>query len=130
MHPQRPAGFRSQLVAALRQHAYAHALKHRQRIRQRDRCTAAIELESKPAWRAFKWPIQIEREATLGFAVQRSEQADIGYRLPWRYGFFVGGGKRRAKPLVQRRRSALALFVIQRLTQVVFPAAGSIGQLR
>ena len=129
MHPQRPAAVGSQLIAALRQHAHTHALQHRQRVRQCDRRTAAIQLESQASWRSFEWPIQIKRKA-LCFAVQRRESANVGDRLPRRHRFFVGSGKRRAETLVQRRRLPFALFVIQRFTQIVFPASRGIGQLR
>ncbi len=123
--PERVAPLRTDLVRLLRQHAHAHVLEHRQRVRQRDRFARAIHLEAEATGRHLERPIEVEREATEPQAV---ESLHVGDRRARRHVLAVRRRERVAEALAQLRRPRLALLVVQRLAQVVFPAPGRVRQ--
>ncbi len=62
VNPHRFGAVGRDCVGPFGQHAHAHVLEHRQRIRQRHRRTAAVDLEAETVGRASSRSIEVEHE--------------------------------------------------------------------
>ncbi len=127
MDPQRATSLGRQLVRMFGQHAHAHLLEHRQRVRQRDLRTVVIDLEPEPPLLAAGRAIQAERHAA---GRQRIEPLQVLDRRARIRGLAVGGGKGVDVTTRQRGRARLVEPRVQFIAQRVLPAPRRGRELR